>query len=215
MNLNKIARYITASVMIVFLFVIGTFEMKASACKTGFTPRTVNMTINGCLYEVNICVKCATGPAPAEIYLRDFSHIVLTPECEQTWTIQQVLDYISQQISTYNWINTYLCDFMTAPPCPNLSEKYKFYHWVCWNIEKIYYSDQTHIIYRACDYDNYCEEEFRYCYDPILRTNVKTRVSGPTLVGSINCTLEGHEVEVPEYYNYPSDCFIYHTPCNP
>jgi hypothetical protein len=215
MNLNRIVRYIIASQMIIFFFIVGTSELKASACPNGFTPRTVQMNINGCTYEVNICVKCQTGIAPAEIQIRDFSHIVLSPECEQTWTIYQVLDYIANQLSTYSFIYAYLCTPLTAPPCPAQSDIHIFRHWVCWNIEVVYYFGKYHIKHTPCDYDNYCEERYKYCYDPIANQNVKTRVYGPALVGSINCTLEASEVEIPDQIDQPTDCYIYHTPCNP
>jgi len=191
-------------------------EAKAQ-CQTGYTPRTLNIEVNGCTYQVNVCVKCVTGPTPGEIKIRDITQIVTEPACEQEWSFQEVLNYINNHISTFDFMNTYLCLSITAPPCPGQSNVYTFYHWVCYNIELISYFGEDHIVYRPCDYDNYCVESFTYCFQSIPPPGYfsKTRVSGPTMVGSVNCTLEAWEVDIPDEYNTTTECYIYHTLCNP
>jgi hypothetical protein len=174
------------------------------------------MIINGCVYEVDICVKCALGPEPPEIYIRGFSNIILSPPCTQTWSIQEVLNYITNQISTFTFIYTELCSpLYPIPPCPTLSVTHTYRHWVCWKKELIQVFGITKMYYSPCDYDSWCEEEIQYCYDPIANVYQRHRTNGPTLIGSISCTLEGSQVPDPEEIEEESECWIYHTPCNP
>jgi hypothetical protein len=200
--------------VILFLLIFSlSFEANAQ-CQTGFTPRTVNMNVNGCMYQVDICVKCPFTSGPTEVYIRSITQIPQHPPCTQSWTFQQVHDYINSQLQTSSFLDLYMCQTpYNPPPCPDQSDPIIFRHWVCWNIELISYFGEDHIVYRPCDYDNWCEEIFTVCKSG---NNYQwTRISGPTLIGTVSCTLEGSSVPIPTQYNTPTSCYIYHTPCNP
>ncbi len=217
LKLKKVGSFIISAVFFSMLVFFYQNDAKAQ-CQTGYTPRAIYMNVNGCTYLVNMCVKCGNGPVPGEVILMDFSKIETTPPCEQTWNAQQILNYINNHIRTFDFINTYLCLNVVAPPCQQgQGPIYTFRHWLCYYIEKISYFGEDRIVYRPCDYDNYCEESFKYCFDPIPPHGrvTATRVSGPTLVGSITCGLGAEGVYEPTEYNVPTPCYIYHTPCNP
>lgn len=192
------------------------FQGQAIAqCPDGYTPRTVYMTINGCPYQVDLCVSCSVGPVPSSVSVIGLLQIPQTPPCVQTWTFQQVLQEVESQVSTWDYMYTYLCDPMTAPPCPNQAYN-SMNHWVCWKIQCIEYLGEITLYYVACDYDNYCEETYSWCWQADEHGGHYVRTSYEHhMVGSINCTLEGWQIHVPTVPGTESECYIYHTPCNP
>lgn len=190
-------------------------EIKAQ-CNTGFTPVEVFMFVNGCEYQIDLCVKCSTGPVPyeAEIMIWGIKQKITEPNCIQSWSFQDVLTYINNHISTFDFIRSYLCINVTAPPCPGQSEVYTFHRPLCMNIELISYFGDDYISYRPCG-ENFCIESYTYCFDVSTGNFIPTRIGDPTLTGPVNCFTEANEIEVPEEYNQPTECFIYHSPCNP
>jgi hypothetical protein len=186
-------------------------------CMTGFTPMSITIEVNGCDYQVNLCVKCylGSGPSAGEIMIRDITQILSFPPCVQEWQFQYVLNYINNHISTYDFIQSNLCFSVNAPPCPEQSEVYTFYRPLCLNIERISHLGIDHIVYTPCD-DNTCIESFTYCFQafPPPATIIKTRTDGPTMTGPVNCFMEA-TIDIPDEYNQPTECYIYHSPCNP
>ena len=172
------------------------------------------LIVDNCPFIVDLCVKCSIGPDPSELYVFDFYKEPGSP-CSTTLTAEQILLQIESQVMTYDFINTYLCFQIDAPPCPKQSQKITFHHWLCWHMEGIEYFGDFYVYYSPCDYENECKESFTFCYDAEHNKIVRTRTSGPTLIGNINCAKEGYEVQKPTKPGEISECYIYHTPCNP
>ncbi len=208
---NRFRKLLLPIVIMLFAYFSNTEAI--AQCQPGYTLRTDTISVNGCNYAINMCVKCAVGPAPGDVILMEF--IKLGAGCLQTWNAQQVLTYINNHIKTSNYLLMHLCLAPIPYPCPAQGPEYTFRYWLCFNIEKISYFGEDHIVYRPCDYDNWCEEKYTYCYNPQTQKIEGTRTSGPTMVGSINCGLEAHMVPEPTEYDEPTECFIYHSPCNP
>jgi len=189
-------------------------ESKAQ-CPTGWTNVKVPLTINGCQYELDLCVYCSPLGNINQTQILSITKLPSIHNCIQTWTFQQVVNYVNSQIGTSSFYNSYLCPNMTIPPCndPNRITR-KYYDWTCWRVKKIMYFGQEHIVYAPCENSAYCYKEVDICiFNGIVRETV---VSGPTLMnGPINCTLEGSDIPVPSNYDEWSDCYIYHTDCNP
>jgi hypothetical protein len=206
--------------LLLFLIICCTFFIYSSnsaysqfSCPSGYSSVELPMNINGCPYNIQICYKCGIGPTPAIIEIKGWYQLS-SPPCYQSWTFHQVSNYIFNYLSSFQTISTYLCTGLIAPPCPDQSTAIEFRTWVCWNITKINYLNETIYLYSPCDTDNYCSEIYTYCWDSLLGDYVKTHIYGPELNGTINCTLEPEEVELPRDFNQPSDCFIYPSGCN-
>ncbi len=185
-------------------------EIKAQ-CLNGFTSYNTTIDVNGCQYDVGICVKCPTGPVPGSLYVRDFKQIPETPACTQTWSAQEVLNYIQAQVKNFTYIQN-ACDQMNAPPCTT-SVPITYYEWICWEKELIEYFGEETIVYRPCNYDVWCQETWTYCYDGFGDHTVRT--DGPTLFGEITCVEGAEQINDPTELNQPTTCFHIHTECNP
>ncbi len=188
-------------------------------CDVGFTPMNITMMVGDnppCPYDVELCVKCPTGPAPGEVYVKGFMPKNTTPPCNNGLTIQEVTDYINSQVSTFDFIQTYLCtELDNAPPCPQQSMAFTFHHWLCWQIEIIEYFGEERTHYHPCNYEDECEATYTYCWDSknqeYDRTIVSLNQTGPS------CTKEALDLTyIPQQLgDPPSDCYISHTTCNP
>lgn len=209
---------IVVFILFVIAFVANPYQNKAfSQCDVGFTPRTVTIFVNGCVYEVYLCVKCAsisTGPLPTEVKIMGYDKLDL-PYCIQTWDDEQVKSYIFNTCKTFSFIITNLCTNPLPegiPNCPQKSEVIRFWTFPCWFMEKVNYLGEDKIQYRSCDYDTYCYQEISYCYD---NGQIVQTIEVQQMVGTVSCTLEAFEVDVPTEYDTPTECYIYHTQCNP
>ncbi|MFH1050254.1 MAG: hypothetical protein V1779_04905 [bacterium] len=186
----------------------------AKAC----TSTTITMTVGNCDWIVELCVDCTIGPAPSTLSVNGYR--LSNPSCIPTLTPLQVLAQIESQVMTYDFIYTYLCDpIQNPPPCSTLNPlHWRINHWVCWQMEWYYYFGQYHLVYHPCDYDNYCYEDCDFCWEPLPPPNgaiIKLCLT-PVMVGSVWCTYEGWQVDIPQQGNgNKSECYIYHTPCNP
>ncbi|MBP7215544.1 MAG: hypothetical protein KBA52_07910 [Candidatus Kapabacteria bacterium] len=180
----------------------------ATACPTGYTSITKTITVGDCDYNVDLCVKCPTGPVPGFITFTGFR--LSNPNCENSLDINQVFEGIKAQISNHIFIWN-LCAELQAPPCnEGWSSPITFYWFFCWNKEKVSYFEEDYIVYNACDYDNYCEETYVYCWNGNDYTS--TRISGPTMHGVPYCPDQFYPD--PKEYNQPTPCFQIDTNCN-
>jgi hypothetical protein len=204
--------------VIVFLMIISLGSEAKSQCQSGFTPVTVPMTINGCNYDVFFCVKCQTGPFPGEVLLTGF--VQSLPVCTQTLTAQQVFDAIQNQMNIPAFIWS-ICPGSQQGilPCPEFSFTFDYHTPVCWKMERrMYLGVHDRIYYNFCDDFNLvtCDETFTICFEPFPAPGhyVKTRLSGPTLSGTPNCSLESWEVEIPTELYTPTECYRFNTECD-
>jgi hypothetical protein len=216
----RLTRILLFSTLIFLTGLLSNIPMRAQ-CPDGYQQRTITMTVNGCVYEADLCVYCTIGPRPSSAMISAIRKLDIN--CEQSLTFSQVVQQIESQVFTYDYLYM-LCGPHIADPCPNHEPPYDpneiwtINHWVCWNMERISYNGDLAILYRPCDYDNYCIETGVWCldYSTTPPTPVWTRIEPvPYMVGTVTCTLEGWEVLVPDELDQPSACFIYHTPCNP
>lgn len=198
------------------IFLLNTQETNAQ-CPTGWTAVSINMTINGCPYKLDLCAYCSPLGNIRQTKIRSLTQIITVPACVQSWTFQQVLNYVNAQIQTMSFYMQYLCPNYNYPPCepPSGVTSRTYNEPICWHVKKIMYFDEEHHIYAACDGSAYCETVKEYCIESGGGVR-QTTVSGPTLRdGPISCTLEGSEITVPSSYDVWSDCYILHTGCNP
>ncbi len=211
----KYLKITIATLIFLMSFAMHSNEAEAQ-CPTGFYNTTVNMVAGDCTYEVELCVYCG-DPTPSghqygEAHILGITRIPTTPECNPL-TFQQVLDQIYSQISTYNFIDLYLCpDFGTPELCPNDDNEFTVYEYPCWKKGKYLFNGVETIGYTPCSWDEFCIITYAYCLDPQTGT-IKRIEKSTTPPTSISCTLEGYEVPDPENLYEESDCFIYHTSC--
>lgn len=205
-----------AIILVVVLSIfMNKFEVQAQ-CGIGFTEKIITMQVGECEYNVRLCVKCiyTPSPYPNEVKLMGFWQLPSDPQCIQTLTYQQVVNYIMSQIQTFDFIRTYLCDLQpTAPPCEQGQLNVKFIQFLCYKWACQLYQGQVITATYLCDSDNRCETTYSYCWisDPLPGHMQKTLISGPTQIGTPNCTLEGWDVIIPTVPGTESECFIHHT----
>lgn len=175
----------------------------------------INMNINGCPYIVDLCIKCSPlGQLPGSVSVRGFMQIPLQPPCVQTFTAQQVLQYIELHVTSPDYYYTWICpDQYGAPPCPNQSQPIEILHWSCWQVEMIEYFGEQSLYFRVCNYDAYCCEKISWCYDANFNKYNRTVLEGPTQVGAPSCSLEAWANTVPTQVGQVSNCFIMHNAC--
>jgi hypothetical protein len=178
----------------------------ANACPTGFTSITKPITVGDCIYNVDICVKCTTGPAPTEITFTGFT--LVDPNCNNSLNIGQVFEGIKAAIMNFTFMQD-LCAQLQAPPC-NQAVPITFIWYNCWKKEKINYFEDDFIYYSACDYDTYCEKIRKYCWNG--QDFEITTYSGPTQIGEPDCPYD--YPPDPVNYNEPTSCFRIHTECD-
>jgi hypothetical protein len=178
---------------------------EAFSCPVGYTSVTKVVTVGDCDYSVDICVKCPTGPVPGKITFTSFT--LTNPSCNNSLDINQVFDGIKLAISNFTFIQD-LCVQLQAPPC-NQAQLITFYWYNCWYEEKINYFEEDHIVYRACDYDTYCEVVKRYCWNGNIFVDYTDSV---TQHGEPNRPIIYYPD--PTEYNQPTPCMRLHTECD-
>ena len=67
----------------------------------------MQLTVNGCLYDVEICYKCWIGPN-SEGDFRVFGFSKVDPNCNQPWDVNKLLEGINNLITTYDFIHNNL-----------------------------------------------------------------------------------------------------------
>lgn len=186
-------------------------DLFGQSCPPGSSPRTINMNVNGCNYEIDICLTCPGGPVPGIVEIIDFKRL---ESCNQTWHPGEVMSYITTMLQNPNYINTVLCATATFPPCSeNNPVRLIFKENICWNVTKISYFGENYLIHRPCEDSPYCESSYVYCYDVQAGQVIKTALPHSILSGPINCTKTGDQIQLPVDYDVPSECYMYQTPC--
>jgi hypothetical protein len=185
-----------------------TNETKAG-CPEGFTQTTKEILINGCLYKVEICYKCAGVSTDQTIKLNGFGK--LDSNCIQSWTTQQVAQAIYSTITDPNYFRQNLC--AGAPPCSN-PQANGLHVWceepVCWQKER---ATKTFYWYHPCITSScYCVTQYLVCWDPVSGVAMHTPIGSSYLEGD-NCDCPIIEPPDPIYYNFPTTCFKIITDC--
>lgn len=199
--------------VLVALFLLS-FGIKSEAVGQPCTNMKDTLIIDGCPYEVDLCVYCGlTYPGYVKV-----NQVKQLTNCASPLDPNELLQQAFTQLSVspYFWFN--YCN-PTLPPCPN-KKKLNFHINVCWKII-LYYHDGTsgseEYIYEPCS-DEYCDVEIGYCRD--AEGNLVSEISNVdnTHSGTISCKIEGSVIVKPDYTNpfgTETQCYILHTPCNP
>ena len=66
-----------AMVILIVTFAITTVSAEAQ-CPTGYSSHTISsVSINSCLYDIEICYKCPTGPVPGFLEIKNITKLDL------------------------------------------------------------------------------------------------------------------------------------------
>lgn len=172
------------------------------------------VTVDGCSYEVDLCVCCALT-FPGEIKVNSYRNI---GPCSSSLTPEQITQQVfTQLMSPYSlWFN--LCN-SNLPPCKNSPPLVvKLYTPICWKLILFYQDklDSTSNIYISvpCDDDAYCYEEHKYWED---KYGLKNHTLGNYMGFHFpaGCKKEGYEIIKPtSYEGEESECYLMHSRCN-
>jgi hypothetical protein len=209
-------------ILIVFCFIAFlTYQSRANIApihcsKIGYSSTSITLTINGCDYTVWICFQCDYGVSTADtnkVYLNGFTNI--NDSCPQTWSTQQIKDYIVNYISNPAYLHS-LCLQQGFPPCSQppaepTGLKYSVYTPMCWY--KHTNLDET-IDYIPCPSTNTCYYCYYICIYPINDVQVITTYDGPFQVYDGPPCMTSEEPPNPPI-GTSSPCFSLPTLCNP
>lgn len=197
---------------------LSTFTEMKSACPPGFSETFVQIWVDGCEYDLQVCFKCQAGSYTGEVNVFGFGLVYPDPPCTSSLTTPEIFEAICQQVYDYQFIKDNICN-MTIPPCLPYDEGiwYSFFREICWMKSLL---PDGRIWYSTCNLSNtYCTEVYKICYDPTLPfPNIrKTLMHGPDISGQYveNCQGMTEPEEDPTIPGIYSTCFEVHTPCNP
>ena len=187
-----------------------TIKAQTPTCPPGYTLVSVVIpNINGCDYNVTVCVYCpAIGMDATSLHI--FSFAKVDPNCNPN--SDPNFDYllISNIIYQPNYVYNNLCQKL-IPPCDTYPYGIVvdiFYN-ICW--EKLWY--ESTLTYFSCEtqQDCYCWQHYQFCWDHDLgyqRILLWQDESGPCL-----CRKPASDVPDPPK-GQVSDCFFLQSPCN-
>jgi len=198
------------SLIITFTILILSNVESNGQCPSGFTLKTVTLTIGPCDYDVRLCYKCGLAN-PGEVSIVD---ITLKDDSCTPLPLEQVFDGIYATLNNYQFIYNELCTSYSVPNCPNLSDIFTVKWWCCWEVERVEYFGEETYKYRPCNYDSYCIEYLQFCWDAIEEV-YEQHYYDIVSFGSPDCDeTEVWEITLPTQLNQTSECFIYrNTPC--
>lgn len=217
-------KYIMAIVVLLSLFALSSLDTQAQ-CAIGFTPKSINMNIGGCMYKVDFCVKCNTllGQG-SEISILSITLIPSHPVCTPTIPYYQVVDYANSQMQNPSFFHNVVCPLVPpSPPCdgPEDPRVVTYTSFLCWEAEVISYFGENTLYFRSCSED-VCSETYEICVDGNGQY-VRTLIAGRLPVVP-TCT-EEYDSAPPPLIPFPnididplgtkSACYIYHSNCNP
>jgi hypothetical protein len=197
-------------IVIMFSFFILTNNTMAT-CPPAFSQYTAQITINGCLYNVEICYTCVVTNPPIRVMVNAIQKV--DPNCQQLWDINQVTEAIWNIVNDANFVSTNLCS-STPPPCTipisGLDEEYVEYK--CWHKLRI---SPTAIRYEKCPGSDSCVTKYKICWDPINHILVENLVSGPSWgrITPPQCPFPEPEPADPINVGEYSACFTIKTSC--
>lgn len=219
--MKKFSNILVALGVTLFLLTIGMKSEAGAACPSGYTSKTINMNVGGCIYEFDICYKCSPlGQGATKVEFGSWPTLI-NPGCTPTIPFSDVIDYIISQIQTPSFIFSELCTFNpNVPPCNGPPPPYLITFNIpqCWQAEVIMYFGNKTVYFSPCSEDM-CEATYTICKDG-SGNNLITLV--PPAIGSTP-SCHGTEPTFPfpdptdlvnEPLNIPTPCYIYHTPCD-
>ena len=197
------------NLLIVIALIISCYSAKLfAACPTGYVETYIQVTINGCLYNVHLCYNCTPGPS-LNSSLRVFGFAPVNPNCDPNYDPNYILQSIYDNIYTPQFFSS-LCQ--SIPPCIN-SEGVDITYWYekCWM--KTWIAGQ--MWYFPCDEGScHCLKIVTVCYNVLTRQWDIIR----TVEGFLSCN-SGFDCPIPESsipdppQGYNSACFQLWTPC--
>lgn len=213
--MKEFSNILVALGVTLFLLTVGMkSDLLSKHCKSPYQTIIDTITVDGCQYEVDLCVFCGVA-YPGEVIINSVRNI---GSCAPTLTQDQIISQIYSQLSTHAYLWFQYCQF-NVPPCSGKARKkieWKVY--TCWKMILVHNDpDPDNRIYLSipCGDDTYCKVTYSYCVDPfgIVQSNVSSYLG---VNWPITCTLEGYEIIKPiTYVGEESECYIVHTPCNP
>lgn len=209
--MKKYSNILVALGVTLFLLTVGMKSEAEAQCKQGFTYKKDTMMIAGCPWVVEICFKCGLS-YPGEVELIGLHPIPQSPPCVVV-PLQQAAAYAYGQLANPSYIYNILCPHLPAiPPCPFQSQKLIISYQLCWKMKKIFYFGEEIYQFLPCGTGS-CKEEITFCYNAGTLTFEK--VSNLFLEVPPDCSLEEDEIDLPVNVGDESNCFLYHSPCNP
>jgi hypothetical protein len=195
-------------IVVLLSFVLLTNKTMAT-CPDGLSQRTNRIMINGCAYDVDICYKCITLDGIVRVMVNGI--IKVDPNCNQSWTWNQVIQGVFNIVYGPNYIRDYVCN--SLPPCtdPPTGIPQWFSKPLCWFKLKV---DQSRVKLFACEGSSSCITKWLICWDTQLGREQRTLVEGPVLDFPSTCPI-GPEPPDPVNIGEFSECFTVSTPCNP
>lgn len=191
-----------------------TTKSAQAQCPTGYTSHIIhNVNINFCLYDVELCVKCPTGPVPGFAEVKNITKLDIA--CSQTLNMQELIDAIEAMFCNWDYISTTICPDLQGPNCPAQGLPYRIAHALCWQAEVILdYGGNPVVWYHSCASSAICIEEFTVCFNG---TEYIKTYTAPLHVdfGPPSCSLEAWQVPEPTLVGQITPCFLIHTICNP
>lgn len=215
--MKTITKILVALGVTLFLLTVGMKSEAEATCPLGYSTKTINMNVGGCIYQFDICYKCSPlGAGATKIQLGSWPTLI-TPGCIPTVPFNAVVDYILSQIQTPAFLFSEVCVFNPVPPCDGPPPPYivTFNLPQCWQAEVIHYFGENTLYFSSCS-DDYCETSYTICKDS-GGNYIKTLL--PPAIGS--STPECHLIE--PIFDFPTlsdpvgtktPCYIYHTPCD-
>ncbi len=200
--------------LIVLIALFSVVKQSNAQCPTGYTLMTVNLTVNGCEYEVKLCVRCSPlGQMPESVSV--FGVRKIDPNCVQNWTFQHVVKNIEFQVTNPDYYSTIICpNTLGVPPCPDQTEEVEIRQYNCWKVQLVEYFGVRTLYHVVCGTDTYCLKKITWCYNTNANPPEYESITTYTnQIGTPTCTEEYDGIRIPTVLWQYSICFIYHTDC--
>lgn len=190
-------------------------ELEAQPC----TNLVDTLLIDGCYYEVYLCVFCGAA-YPGYVNVDSLKSL---NGCTNSLDPVELLQQAYSQVATVAMQWYEYCQ-PNLPPCTGTERKImKLNINICWKAKLDYapLSMENNYLFFPCNTDEYCEVEYSYCIDSLgmVQHNITSATSNynPYTLSCLGS--EGYEIELPKYPDddngTETDCYILHTPCNP
>ena len=191
-------------------------EAEAQPC----TNMVDTLLIDGCFYEVYMCVFCGSA-FPGYVTVDSVKSL---DGCTSSLNPIELLQQAYSQVATvamqwYEYCTPHL------PPCSGTERKIlKLNISICWRAKLVYapLTPANNYLFLPCNTDEYCEVEYSYCKDSlgIVQHDIISATKNYN-DSTLSCLgTEGIDVmPLPTFPTFPNgyetDCYILHTPCNP
>jgi len=183
-------------------------------CPYGYDTEKITIPIHGCDYSVSLCLQCDYGVSTTDTSKVSLLGFSKDDTCSQTWSTQQIKDYIVNYISNPAFLHS-LCLQQGFPPCSEppaepVGIKYSVEVPMCW----CKYSNPNGTLeYFRCLDGNTCSYCYYICMDPIDQVPVIVIYNGPYshYSGLLCFSLEPPDPPI----GTSTECFSVPTLCNP